>query len=605
MRAARDRRPARRFARRFAATPRSALLAGALAASLAACATAPGRDGAAPTSTAVLGTTSAGEDAGTRFDTLGEIGPANVARLALAWRVRTGTTRGEEGAPLIVGDLLVLHAPLANRVVALGLADRAIRWTYERRLDPGVPAVMCCDVVSRGMAAGRGKIFVQQADATLVALDARTGAPLWTARNGDPRAGATATNAPRLFDRYVVTGIAGGEYGVRGYVSAFDAETGALAWRGYSVGPDAEMLIDAERTTTWADGRVQSVGAASSLHSWTGEAWRTGGGTTWGWYAYDASLRLVYYGTGNPSTWNAAQRPGDNRWASSLFARDIDTGRVRWVYQMTPHDEWDYDGVNESILFDGPDAAGRSRRMLAHFDRNGFAYVLDRETGELLQAKAYDPSVNWATAIDLASGKPVRDARYSTERRDEDETTANVCPPAIGSKNQAPAAFDPDLKLFYVPAIHLCMDFERFHADYAAGQPYVGASVRMHPVRGDEGTLGRLVAWDAIGGRAAWVHPEAAPLWGGVLATRTGLVFYGTLDGHLKALDARTGALLWTSEQLPSGVVGNVISWSYGGRQFVGVLVGIGGLANDPDGIGKLAPAMPSGAGEFVAFALP
>jgi PQQ-dependent dehydrogenase (methanol/ethanol family) len=276
---------------------------------------------------------------------------------------------------------------------------------------------------------------------------------------------------------------------------------------------------------------------------------------------------------------------------------------------MTPHDEWDYDGVNESILFDGKDAHGRRRPMLVHFDRNGFAYTLDRATGELLAAEKFDPSVNWAKRIDPVSGRPERDPRYSPERTGEDETTQGICPATIGAKNQAPAAFAPRAGLFLVPTNHLCMDDEVFEVEYVAGQPYTGADITLRPVAGDESELGRLVAWDAVHGRAAWSHGERFPVWSGALATAGGLVFYGTLDGHLKALDVATGKLLWTSPPLPSGVVGNVASWRWRGHQYVGVFSGIGGLANDPDGIVRLAGkgALGTGGegGTLLVFALP
>ncbi len=379
--------------------------------------------------------TPAGDLANTRHSALQQITTDNVGRLQPAWQFATGAARGQEGAPLIVDGVMIFHTPFPNEVRAVSLTDRHVLWSYRPKQDAQVASLMCCDVVSRGLAYGFGKIYLQQADATLVALDAHTGQQLWQARNGDPLTGATATNAPHVFGRYVVTGISGGEYGVRGYLSAFDAQTGTLAWLGYSVGPDADMLMDPERSMTWRDGRMQPVGADSSLKSWRGDARKTGGGTTWGWYAYDPVLRLVYYGSGNPGTWNPVQRPGDNRWAMSLWARDIETGRVRWVYQMTPHDEWDYDGVNEPILFDAPDAQGRMRHLLAHFDRNGFAYTLDRASGELLVAEKFDPSVNWASHVDLNSGRPVVVPERSPQHQGEQETTKGICPPAIGSKN--------------------------------------------------------------------------------------------------------------------------------------------------------------------------
>ncbi|MCG3202061.1 MAG: Methanol dehydrogenase [cytochrome c] subunit 1 [Gammaproteobacteria bacterium] len=552
----------------------------------------------------------AGDAANWRHSALCQIDRNNVASLTLAWQFSTGVQRGHEGGPLVVGDTLYLHTPYPNQVVAIGLSDRRVKWRYEPRQDESALAVLCCDTVNRGLAYGNGKVFMQQADTTLVALDAGSGQEIWKVKNGDPALGASATNAPHVFDRYVITGIAGGEYGVLGYLTAYDLDSGRPVWRGYSAGPDSGMLIDPDATTTWTDGAVARVGRNSSLNTWRGDQWKIGGGATWGWYSYDPELRLLYYGTGNPSTWNPSQRPGDNKWSASLWARDIDTGKVRWVYQMTPHDEWDYDGVNELTLFDGKDAAGRSRHMLAHFDRNGYAYTIDRETGELLIAERFDPSVNWAREIDRRSGRPQVIARYSPARTGEDGTTEGICPATIGAKNQAPAAYAPEPGLFLVPTNHLCMDYETFHVDYEQGHPYTGAAITMHPVEGSDGALGNFLAWDAIAGRIVWSRPEPYPLWGGALTTASGLVFYGTLDGHLKARDIRSGEQLWKSPPLPSGVVGNVTTWAYEGRQYIGVFAGIGGLANDPDGIGHLADAKAleprdRSGGALVVFALP
>lgn len=550
-----------------------------------------------------------------RHTALKQIDRDNVARLQLAWQFPTGVERGHEGGPLVVGDTLYLHTPYPNRVTAIDLADHSVKWRYEPQQDEAALSPLCCDTVNRGLAYGDGMILLQQTDTTLVALDAQTGKERWRVKNGDPAQGETNTNAPHVFDHYVVTGIAGGEYGARGYITAYDLADGHRVWRGYSTGPDADMLMDPARSMTWADGHMVAVGKDSSLKSWQGDQWKYGGSTTWGWYAYDPALRLLYYGSGNPSTWNPLQRPGDNKWSMSLWARDIDTGTVRWVYQMTPHDEWDYDGVNETILFDAADKSGRKRPLLAHFDRNGFAYTLDRATGELLTAEKYDPSVNWATGVDPVSGRPRVDPRYSPEHSGEDVSTEGICPPTIGAKNQAPAAYAPAEEvspghpsgLFLVPTNHLCMDAEVFEVEHVPGQAYTGADVRLRAVPGDESELGRLVAWDAVKGRAVWSHPERFPVWSGALTTASGLVFYGTLDGHLKALDVATGKELWTSPELPSGVVGNVASWSWQGRQYVGVYAGIGGLAADPDGIVRLAGGKAPSAkgGVLMVFALP
>lgn len=556
----------------------------------------------------------AGNYANWRHSDLMLIDRSNVAQLKLSWQLSTGAQHGHEGGVLVVGDTLYLHTPYPNRVTAINLGDHSEKWHYDPQQDESALAILCCDSVSRGLAYGGGMIFMQQTDTTLVALDAETGAEKWKVKNGNPALGASSTNAPHVFDKYVITGIAGGEYGLLGYITAYDLQTGKLVWRGYSAGTDEMMLIDAEHTQTWKDGAMTAVGADSSLATWHGDQWKIGGGTTWGWYSYDPDLRLLYYGSGNPSTWNPAQRPGDNKWSMSLFARDIDTGKVRWVYQMTPHDEWDYDGVNEVILFDGKDASGQDRKLLVHFDRNGFAYTLDRATGALLVAEKYDPSVNWATQIDMKSGRPQVVSEFSPAESGEDETTSGICPASIGAKNEAPAAYAPEQGLLVVPSNHLCMDYETFAVEYEAGKPFTGASYTMHPVPGSEAALGNLIAWDPIAGKIRWSMPEPLPLWGGVLTTASGLAFYGTLDGHLKSRDVHSGELLWTSEPLPSGVVGNVSTWSNQDHQFVGVLTGIGGLANDKDGIGAMLPktgneslsepAQPA-YGSLVVFSLP
>ena len=331
-------------------------------------------------------------------------------------------------------------------------------------------------------------------------------------------------------------GISGGEFGVQGSLTAYNIEDGSLVWRGYSTGPDDQTLMDPEKTTHLG----QPVGKDSGTATWEGDQWKIGGGTTWGWYAIDPELNLIYYGTGNPGTWNPVQRPGDNRWSMTIFARDVDTGMAKWVYQMTPHDEWDYDGVNEMILVD-MEVDGEQRKALVHFDRNGFAYTLDRETGELLVAEKYDPVVNWATHVDMETGRPQVVPRYSTDHQGEDVNTTNICPAALGTKDQQPAAYSPETGLFYVPTNHVCMDYEPFQVSYTAGQAYVGATVDMYAAPGGT-NLGNFIAWDATKGEIVWSNPEPFSVWSGALATAGDMVFYGTLEGYLKAVDAETGA---------------------------------------------------------------
>ncbi|VFU10658.1 PQQ-dependent dehydrogenase, methanol/ethanol family [Methylocella tundrae] len=508
-----------------------------------------------------------------RYSPLKEITTENVSRLTPVWTFSTGVLRGHEGAPLVVGGVIYVHTPFPNIVYALDLDhDGKILWKYEPRQDAGVVPLMCCDTISRGLAYGDGKIFLYQADTTLVALDAKTGAPVWSVKNGDPAKGATGTSAPALIKDKVLVGVSGGEFGFRGYLTAYDVKTGAKLWRAYSVGPDADTLIDPEKTTELG----KPVGKESSLASWQGDQWKIGGGAPWGRISYDAAENLIYYGTGNPSTWNPTQRPGDNKWSMAIFARDVDTGVARWVYQMTPHDEWDYDGVNEMILTD----ASGGRKVLTHFDRNGFAYVLDRADGDLISADKYDPAVNWASRIDMdksskSYGRPIVDGAYSTQQNGEETVTHGVCPSTVGAKNANPAAYSALTGLFYAPMIRLCMDYEPFQITYAAGQPYTGADTAVYPEKG-ETNMGALIGWDAASKRVVWSDPEPFAVASGVLATAGGLVFYGTLEGYLKAVDARSGKELYRFKT-PSGIIGDVTSFERNGRQYIAVLSGAGG----------------------------
>lgn len=526
-----------------------------------------------------------GNYANTRYSELAQITKDNVKDLKVAWTFSTGVLRGHEGSPLVVGDIMYVHTPFPNVVYALDLANEGkILWRYEPKQNPDVIAVMCCDTVYRGLAYADGKVFLHQADTTLVALDAKSGEVKWSVVNGDPTKGETNTATVLPVKDKLIVGISGGEFGVQGHVTAYNIETGEKLWRAYSVGPDDQLLVDPEKTTHLG----KPIGKDSSISSWEGDQWKIGGGTTWGWYAYDPDLNLIYYGTGNPSTWNPKQRPGDNKWSMTIFARDADTGMAKWVYQMTPHDEWDFDGVNEMILTD-QDFNGTPRKLLTHFDRNGIAYTMDRETGELLVAEKYDPAVNWTTGVDMdpaspTYGRPAVVAQYSTEQNGEDTNTTGVCPAALGTKDQQPAAYSPKTNLFYVPTNHVCMDYEPFKVSYTAGQPYVGATLSMYPAPGSHGGMGNFIAWDNVKGEIKWSLPEQFSVWSGALATAGDVVFYGTLEGYLKAVDATTGEELFKFKT-PSGIIGNVMTYEQGGKQYIGVLSGVGGWA----GIGLAA----------------
>src|ERR1700738_625056 len=536
----------------------------------------------------------AGDYSNHRDSELKQVTASNVSKLQVAWTMATGVLRGHEGSPLVIGDTMYIHTPFPNNVYAVNLKDQTYRWKYEPKQDADVVPVMCCDTVNRGLAYGDGKIFLQQADTTLVALDAKSGKVVWSVKNGNAKIGETNTNAPHVFGDKVLTGISGGEFGVRGRIIAYDIKTGKKDWTGWSTGPDSELLMDPAKTMTWTNGKMAAVGKDSSLKTWQAEQWKLGGGTTWGWYAYDPKLNLVYYGTGNPSTWNPAQRPGDNKWSMTIFARNPDTGAAKWVFQMTPHDEWDYDGVNEMILAD-INVKGQPTKALVHFDRNGFAYTLNRETGALLVAEKFDPKVNWATHVDMQTGRPDVVKQYSTQAQGEDKNTKGVCPAALGSKDQQPAAFSPKTGLFYVPTNHVCMDYEPFKVSYTAGQPYVGATLSMFPPQGDN-NLGNLIAWDPSAGKIVWSDPEPFSVWSGALATAGDVVFYGTLEGYLKAVDMQSGKEL-SRFKTPSGIIGNLNTYTHGGKQYIAVLSGgggwagigmAGGVTKDTDGLGAV-----------------
>lgn len=519
-----------------------------------------------------------------RFSEMDEINRDNVSDLVPAWTFSTGVLRGHEGSPLVIDDTMYIHTPFPNDVIAVDLNTQEVKWTYEPDQDSDVIGVMCCDTVYRGLGYGDGIVVLQQADTTVVGLDADTGEELWTHATGDPDIGETATAAPQVIEEknLVLTGISGGEFGVRGRIHALNLETGEMEWKAYSTGPDDEMKVDPNNTTYLGE----PVGANTGLDTWPDDEWQRGGGTTWGWTSYDPELELIYYGTGNPGTWNPIQRtidgePADNRYSMTIFARDVNTGTAEWVFLKTPFDEWDYDGINENILFDA-EFDGEERKLLFNAERNGFGLTLDRVTGELLVAEKYEPHVNWATHWDMETGRPVVNEDKSTFLAGENVNVEDICPAALGSKNQAPVSYSHNTGLMYIPVNHVCMDYEPYRVQYTAGQPYVGATLRMHP--GPSGQLGRVTAWDPIEGERVWYEDEKFSVWSGMLSTAGDVLFHGTMEGYLKARDAETGEELWKF-RTPSGIIGNVFTYEHDGRQYVGVLSGVGGWA----GIGMAA----------------
>jgi alcohol dehydrogenase (cytochrome c) len=545
-----------------------------------------------------------------RHSPLNQITTSNVKNLQVAWTMSTGTLRGHEGNPLVIGNVMYVHSSFPNKVYALDLTKEGAPqiWQFTPEQPADVIPVACCDVVNRGLAYSpkHNRLYIELLVGDLLALDAKTGKQVFRVKNADYKKGETMTNAPIVIGDAVIVGVSGGEYGVRGHVTAYSAVDGKQLWRGYSTGPDKDVLITGVPNQNYESMRGKDLGVST----WQGDEWQRGGGTTWGWYSYDPELNLLYYGSGNPGTWNPDQRPGDNKWSMTIFARNPQTGEVKWAYQMTPHDAWDYDGVNEMILFDKD-----GQKLLAHFDRNGFGYTIDRTNGKLVVAEPYGP-VNWATKIDLATGRPVEVAAKRTNAKGN---TEGICPAAIGFKDQQPASYSPITGLFYVPTNNICMDYEGVEVKYSAGQPYVGAIVRMFP--GPGGHRGALIAWDPMKGKKVWEVKEQLAAYGGTMTTAGGLVFYGTMEGWLKALDAKTGQLLWKFKT-PSGIIGNPMTYmGPDGRQYVAVLSGIGGWAGigvaagigaeDPTaGLGALGAFGDAGAysnqgGTLTVFALP
>jgi PQQ-dependent dehydrogenase (methanol/ethanol family) len=508
--------------------------------------------------------------ASTRFSELDEIKADNVADLQVAFTFSTGVLRGHEAAPLVVGDTMYVVTPYPNHVYALDLTRPGAppKWMYEPEPMAAAQGVACCDFVNRGPAYDQGRIFFNTLDNHTIALDAATGQELWRTQLGDVNRGETMTMAPLVVKGKVLVGNSGGEFGVRGWLTALEAATGEIAWRAWSTGPDSDVLIGPDFKPFYDMDRGKDLGVSS----WPPDAWQIGGGTVWGWISYDPDLDLIYYGTANPGPWNPEQRPGDNKWTGGIFARDPDTGQARWFYQVVPHDLYDHDAINEIILLDLP-VNGTMRKVLVRPERNGYVYVIDRATGEVLSADLFAFS-NSSHGVDLKTGR----LRYAADKQpQEGRVVREICPTAPGAKDWNPSAFSPRTGLVYIPHMNLCMDWESYEANYIAGTPYVGAEVRMYA--GPGGNRGELSAWDPVARRKAWSIKEDLPLWSGALATAGDVVFYGTMEGWFKAVDARDGRLLWQFKT-GSGIIGQPIAYrGPDGRQYVAVLSGVGGWA--------------------------
>lgn len=509
----------------------------------------------------------------THFSEMTQINAHNVQHLQPVWSFSTGVLNGHEGGPLVIDGIMYVHTPFPNNIFAIDLDEPGkILWEHKPKQNPAARAVACCDVVNRGLAyapAGDGypaTIFQNQLDGHIVALNAKTGELLWKMENSDIAMGSTLTVAPFVAKDKVIVGSSGAELGVRGYATAYNIKDGKQAWRVYATGPDEDIKLSKDFNS--ANPHYGQFGLG--LKTWEGDAWKIGGGTNWGWYAFDPDLDMLYYGSGNPAPWNETMRPGDNKWTMTIWGRDINTGEAKFGYQKTPHDEWDYAGVNYMGLSEQM-VNGKMTKLLTHPDRNGLVYTLNRENGDLVNAFKIDDTVNWVKKVDLKTGLPVRDPEFSTHM---DHEAKGICPSAMGYHNQGIESYDPNKKLFFMGTNHICMDWEPFMLPYRAGQFFVGATLNMYP--GPKGTLGQVKAMNSVTGKFEWEIQEKFAVWGGTTATAGDLVFYGTLDGHIKALDSRNGKELWKFK-LPSGVIGHPITFGHKGKQYVAIYYGVGG----------------------------
>lgn len=510
--------------------------------------------------------------ANTRYSDLNQITTENVKDLKPAWTFDTGIHRGQEAAPIIVGDTMYVVTPWPNVLYAFDLTKPgpAVKWRYEPKPAPFAKGVACCDYVNRGAAFADGKVFITTLDCHVCGVDAATGKELWKTRVGDIHLAETLTMSPLVARGKVLVGNSGGEFGVRGWIKALDSNNGSLVWTAYSTGPDTEVKIGPEFKPFYDQDKGKDLG----VRTWPPGQWKLGGGNVWGWISYDPEQNLIFHGTGNPGVWNPELRPGDNKWTCGIFARNSDTGAAHWFYQWSPHDLYDHDGVNENILTD-LDIDGSRRKVLLHAERNGYVYVLDRTTGEVLSATPF-VRVTGSRGVDLKTGRLLHnDAKKPQMGR----VIKDIAPIAPGAKDWQPAAFSPKTGLLYIPHQTMSMDYEGIEANYIAGTPYVGVNARYYadPVDPGDGSRGAFTAWDPIAKKAVWRIKERFPVWCGALVTSGDVAFYGTMDGWFKAVHARTGQELW-KHKTDSGIVGQPVTYRRpDGRQYVAILSGVGG----------------------------
>jgi alcohol dehydrogenase (cytochrome c) len=523
---------------------------------------------------------------GQRYSSSNKINSENVGGLVPAWVLSFGDEkmRGQEAQPLVHDGVMYVTSSY-SRILAIDTRTGKRLWQHAARLPEGL--LTCCDVINRGAALFGDKVFYMTLDAKVVALNKDTGKVIWTKEIGDPKAGNSATAAPLIvpsnkYGALVVTGVSGSEFGVVGHVDARRADNGELVWSRPTIEGNVGMIEGKPSTMT---GQLNAT--------WPGDLYKTGGGAPWLGGTYDPDTKSIFMGVGNPGPWNSYVRPGDNKWSCSRIALDPETGEIKWGFQTTPHDGWDYDGTNELVAFDlnGVKAAGTA-------DRNGFFYVLDRTNGKFISASPFVEKINWASGIDKA-GRPIyndanRPGDPSKSADGKKGSSVFTIPSFLGGKNWNPVAYNPTTKLFYIPSNEWGMDIWNEPISYKKGGAYLGAGFTIKPIFDDH--IGALKALDPATGKIAWSIKNKSPLWGGVLTTAGGLVFYGTPEGELKAVDAKSGEELW-SFNTGSGIVGSPITWEQDGEQYVSVVSGWGGAVPLWGGeVAKLTANIPQGA---------
>ncbi len=508
--------------------------------------------------------------ASTRYSSLDQINTQTVSRLQVAWTFDTGTDRGQEAAPLVVNNTMYVVTPWPNLLYALDLTKPGgpLKWKFDPRPAAAAKGVACCDWVNRGASYADGKIVYNTLDGYTVAVDADRGTQIWKTKLADITKGETITMAPLVVKNKVLVGNSGGEFGIRGWLTALDLKSGKIAWRAYGTGPDKDVLIGPRYKPFYGQDRGQDLG----VKTWPPDAWKIGGAGVWGWISYDPDLNLIYYGTSNPGPWNSEVRPGDNKFSSGIFARIPETGEAVWYYQFSPHDLYDYDAINENILLDLP-IKGQTRKVLVRPERNGYVYVMDRATGEVLSANPYG-HITSTRGVDLKTGL----LQYASEKQPRFGTVVrDICPASPGAKDWQPSSFSPKTGLLYIPHQNLCMDDEEVEVSYIAGTPYVGTNNRFYA--GPGGHMGEFTAWDPINNKAVWVLKDKFPFWSGALSTAGNVVFFGTMDGWFKAVDAISGRELWKFKT-GSGIIGQPVTYrGPDGKQYVAILSGVGGWA--------------------------